>query len=67
MKPPPLILNPWVGFIGTICGIIGLPLSVILFFYAVKVPHLTYAVYPRQTTSTLFIWACCWIARFTQQ
>ncbi len=50
MKPPPLILNPWVGFIGTICGIIGLPLSVILFFYAVKVPHLTYAVYPIKTT-----------------
>jgi hypothetical protein len=50
MKPPPLILNPWVGFIGTICGIIGLPLAVILFFYSVKTPDLTYSVYPIKTT-----------------
>lgn len=50
MKQPPLIFNPWVGFIGTICGIVGLPLSVILFFYSVKAPDLTYAVYPIKTT-----------------
>jgi hypothetical protein len=50
MKPPPLILNPWVAFIGTLSGIIGIPLSVILFFYALKAPGLTYTVYPIKTT-----------------
>jgi hypothetical protein len=49
MRPPPIIFNPWIAFIGTISGIISTPLAVFLAFYTIRTPDLTYAVYPLRT------------------
>jgi hypothetical protein len=48
--PPRWFGNPWVGFIGTFASILGVGLSVWLYFAGVKRPQLTYLVNSVRTT-----------------